>query len=215
VKSIEQFAADVFRILKKMDDEANTIVNGVRAGLCDYAAHVGIKTKRYEVPLYRGLVKHLCALGYDAMADQGYGTGQVCDVTVRLPEAGLVWVEVKEAWKEWFSSATRGIKTGEKSYYSYLNRKAGELGKKVYSAAEDFRKLEQLGPPLADYAVFLLVGFDAAARRMDPEVHGLVEQNRLRERGWNLVGPNTWPDSNCPSCRRVMWLFWRKATAPA
>jgi hypothetical protein len=196
-----------------MDDDANTVINGVRAGLCDYAAHMGVKTRRYEVPLYRGLVQHLCAKNYDAQADQGYGTGQVCDVIVRLPGTGVLWMEVKEAWKEWFSSATRAIKEGGAFYRSYLDPKDGKLARS-HSAAQDFDKLEQLRPPAADYAAFLLVGFDAEARPMDPDVHGLVERNRLKQRGWNLIGPHAWPDSNCPATRRVIWLFWRK-TMPA
>jgi hypothetical protein len=109
--------------------------------------------------------------------------------------------------------ATRAVKEGGAFYRSYLDPKVGGLAR-THSAAQDFDKLEQLCPPLADYAAFLLVGFDAAPRPMDPEVYGLVARNRLRDRGWNLVGPSIWQDNNCTSCRRVIWFFWRKSTSP-
>src|SRR4051812_15792646 len=103
---MDAFANELLDVVRGMDDEATTPVNGVRAGLCDYAIHVGSNPKRYEVAWYRGIVSHLIRRGYDARADVDYpdGSGRECDVLVRFTASRSLWLEVKGAWKQWFSS---------------------------------------------------------------------------------------------------------------
>jgi hypothetical protein len=195
-----------------MDDEATTPINGWHAGLCDYAGHLGLTTRSYEVPIYRRLAEMLKAAGYEARTDvpYPYGSGQQCDLVVTLGGGGAAWIEVKQAWKEWFSNRTSSVRTSG-FYRSYLLGAGGGGLPRSHSAAQDFEKLEQLRPPEADYAGVLLIGFDSPARPMDDEVGELTGNASLTSRGWRICGPEVWPDRNCAACR-IVCLFWYRAT---
>lgn len=80
-------------------------------------------------------------------------------------------------------------------------------------AAQDFRKLELLGPPQVSYAAVLLIGFDAENRPMDTEVEQLARTNALADRGWVACRPQGWPDRNCPWCRTVCYSWWHDCRA--
>ena len=208
---LPEFAAAVFDALARMDTAASTMVRGHRAGLCDFAGHLGITTKTYEVPIYRALAKNLDGSGFAAVSDQRYPGGtQSCDVLVTLPDARKLWMEVKQAWKCWFSNRSGQV---EKSgfYTSYLlGPRAGGLAR-THSAGQDFEKIEQLRPPHADCLAFLLIGFEAAADSMDAEILRLEKLNDLSPRGWRRFDGPIIPDSNAPACRIRMWLWCRPA----
>src|SRR4051794_32001626 len=117
---MDEFAAVLFRQLRAMDDEATTPISGGHAGLVDYPGHCGVTGNRYEVPIYRRLAELLTAAGFRTAADRPYphGTGQSCDLVVDVAGTSL-WLEVKLAWKEWFSKRSRAPKQSG-FYRSYL-----------------------------------------------------------------------------------------------
>jgi len=46
---INQLAAKLFRLLRVMDDEATTQINGKHAGLADYAGHCGVTGNQFNL----------------------------------------------------------------------------------------------------------------------------------------------------------------------
>ena len=202
------FTSALSRIVRQMDDEACTRVNGCHAGLIDYAAHCGVRTKRYEVPLYRALGRHLTVSGYPTASDVRYSSGsrEECDLVVTLPGDRRLWVEVKQAWKEWFSNRSLSVCTNG-FYRSYLLGPKGGGLSRTHSAAQDFCKLERLSPPRATDVGFLLVGFDAVRDPMDSEVEQMVDMNGFTGRGWMLRLTERWPDRNYSDCG-IACYFW-------
>lgn len=129
-------------------------------------------------------------------------TRKTCDLVVDLQSGGRLWLEVKLAWKAWFNcSGTIGRSS---SYIPYL------LGSKhkTHSTADDFGKLQKLGPP-EDHLAMLLIGFDTVDGPMDSEV-GQFHKTGAAD-GW-VCDRTTWHDRRCPACRINCW-FWQHAPA--
>ena len=202
------FAEVAFASLEKMDQEATTLVNGYVTGLCDYGGHLGIKVKQYEVPIYRRLAELLNEHGYSAETDVKFPTGgQKCDVVVEVAAGEKTWLEVKMAWKEWFSNRKRAVATSS-FYRSYLlGPKAGL--ERDHSAAQDFEKLEQIRTADGTSVAFLLIGLESQARPMDSEIVELERDNDLPARGWRRFVSAPIMDRNRSDCRIRNLLWWR------
>jgi len=215
-REIVKFADDVFAILAKMDAEATTLVHGFHAGLCDYAGHCGVTTKRYEVPIYRALKQHLVALGYVAEADQPYedGSHRECDVVIAVAGKQRLWLEVKQAWKEWFSNQTATLKTNG-WYRSYLLGPGQGGVARTHSLAQDFEKLETNPALASDYAGVLLIALESVRDPVDAEIEEFTKFSKPAERGWELFRSTPLPDRNDKSCQVSIWLWIRGVNSVA
>ena len=203
-----RMADTVFGLLRQMENEADTTVgNGLRAGFVHYAHYAGMK-KQYELSWTSRLAELLTQSGHFARNEVAYpGLSKRCDVVVDFEGVGQVWLEVKPAWKSWIES-TGKIEWDNNNYRSYLLGPAS----RTHSAAQDFDKLDQLKPSDADYVAFLLIGFDAKASPMSPDIDTLVRQGDLLSRGWKGFGPETWTDCNDDRLRISCWFWCRKVT---
>ena len=211
VATTSQVGSLLFNALRAMDQHANAIVNGCHAGLCDYAAHVGIKTKRYEVPIYRAIARHLSNAGTKTTTDVDYptNTGQECDLVVEVSDRPPFWIEFKMAWKAWFSSKTRKIERSD-FYRSYLLGPRSEGLPRTHSVCQDFEKLMQLTVlPSVGAVGVLLLGFEEAEQPMEPELARMQQMACLDSGGWQTEGPAKWADTNDASCMRACWFWWR------
>ena len=214
IESVAEKMADMlFKFLRLMDNEAETPVGeGFRAGLVNYAAHRGMGARQDERSINQGLKELFSQFGWTAETEVRYpGRRKKCDIVVSVPSTGKLWLEIKLAWKAWFSAAKRKIEYNSESIYrSYLLGPLYGGLEKSHSALQDIEKLGSLGHPEADYVTGLLVGFDSTDSPMVQDVEDLVDKSGLLEKEWSVFGPEIWHDRNCDKCRFCCWCWIRK-----
>ncbi len=190
--------------VRQLDAEACQLINGYPCGL------VGTAVKRYEDKWSSKLAERLARHGYETQIQVPYPaqTGKRCDVVAQLADRSRVWIEVKTAWKSWFNSTEVRLIEHNPFYRKYLFGPDDGGLDTSHSLAQDFAKLDELAPS-PDYKAILLIGFDAAASPMAPDVVELCQRLKLDESGWSQLGPECWPDRACESCRIACWFWWR------
>jgi len=191
---LDQLPATIFACLRRMDAEATTIRNGAPTGLNWYAAHARpeLKKPQTEPEWSKRLARLLTDAGVPTRAEVPYphDRRKRCDVVVTLPDdSGRVWIEIKGAWKHWWSQ--RG---GLGIYRSYLfHPLLPGLIAKSHTVPNDLRKLSHLTPADARAAAMLLIGFDTPECSMDEDVEELVRLAGLHEPDW-MIATDEWHD---------------------
>ena len=208
--AIVGLGALLIRLLRQLDAESTTVINGVETGLAAYNWHRG--THSEELAWAARLRELLDAEGYRTHGECPYpgqelkkGKKKCCDIVIEMPDDSRVWLEIKAAWKKYFSSRD-GLQTNERNYGPYLFG-----GSKSHSAAGDLKKLEVVSNRDASHVAFLLIGFDAADSPMDADVGNMIRAEQLDRRGWRSMPSTPWSDRRCASCRIYPWFWWRPA----
>lgn len=188
---------DLFASLASTHEEAVTRRNGRRAGLADYAFHVGHTGTRYEIPIDHRLRECLSAQGWDACDVCYPSSRQECDRVVSRGGSSI-WLETKLVWREWPSSISGRIA---------VSRNDGDvLGSTCSdSLAQDFAKLEIIGRELATHLAVVALAFDADHNRLDAVIERMEREQRLVQRGWSRTAPRVLVDWNSRAHRIVLW----------
>ncbi len=188
-------------------------LHGTEAGLCNvkrqFQDECGIETGKSlteENLISWRLTKQLNSQGINARSEYSYpGTRHRCDIVINSVIEKSVWIEVKLAWKSWLNC--KGRTTGRSpNFKGYLFGDASHPG-----TAHDFHKLETLERHGACRLGLLLIGFDSLKSRMDQDIIRLAEQERLKDRLWNLLHQDTWLDRRDNQFRIHCW-FWSRET---
>lgn len=209
--TLEQLSKQLFQYLHQMDDEATTPYRKRNhGGLVSYSVHYKeVKTDNKKWTNERSWADRLACLfrenGIDAGTEVAYPESRKsCDIVIQINDK-KIWLEVKSAWKYWCDSKT-GEKKKEKSYTGYLFGDAY----RSHSAAQDIEKLSHLNKQDANYIGLLIVGFDIVNDPIDIEIKQLIEKMKLQEEGWEVYGPDTWPDRNLPICCYNCWFLGKE-----
>jgi hypothetical protein len=203
------FAEGIVSLVKAIDDEASTLIHGHHAGLVNYVDHA--RARSQERALVSRLAQLLRARAQAFSTEVTYPSSRRrCDLVKR--ESPRTWIEVKTAWKAWFSVREGRIKVNAPQIYrSYLAYPLFGGMRRTHSLAADFQKLDTLTKADADVAGVLLVGFDSDTDPMDKDVDLLAEAAALGPKGWNALGNRAvWADRNSPVCRIKCWFWWRQ-----
>lgn len=212
--SVDQIAPRIFAHLRRMDEEALTMVaSGLRAGLSDYGRHARPDNKKpsAEVEWSRRLTTLLSQDGVPTSPEVQYpeqvirGRRQRCDLVVTLAGGATIWVEVKGAWRDYWN--------GGWIYRSYLLHplEAGLDKTKTHTVPFDLLKLSRLAPPQADFVGQLVVGFDQVSDPMDNDIATLVSLAGLTQ--WRAATPDSWMSPTVAGQRVRAWL-WHRPTVP-
>ena len=199
------FAKTLFTSLHQMDTEASTTFKGSPTGLNFYGGYFRPSLKRppSETSWTRRLNELLPIAGYPTKAEVYYpGSKQRCDNVVTMPDGGLLWLENKGAWKQyWIDNGGMGI------YRSYLFHplKPGLLAK-PHTVPHDLRKLGALHKPDAQRVGYLLLGFDSATAPMEDDVRELAALAKLDAAPWTAF-TTSWPDGYRSGQRIHVWLW--------
>jgi hypothetical protein len=216
-ESVTKKTADMlFQFLHQMDNEAKTPVGeGFRAGLVNYPRHRGMEPGNEEKSIKRRLRELFTQSNWPAKTEVRYPgeARKKCDIVVSVPGDAKLWLEIKLAWKAWFSAAKGKIEYNSESIYrSYLLGPLYGGLEKSHSAMQDIEKLGRLGHLEAEYVAGLLVGFDSTDSPMAQDVEDLVDKCELLGKGWLVFGPEIWSDRNCEKCRFCCWCWIRKVS---
>lgn len=200
---------DLFQYLHMMDDEANTpYLKRDHGGLVSYSIHYK-KYKINERCWNDRLANLLTSKGFSALTEVKYpdSNSDKCDIVIQGNNV-KIWLEVKSAWKRWFDSETGNLseKRRSASYKGYL---LGDVHRN-HSSAQDIEKLNRLSNKDADYIGLLIIGFDTVDKPMEPDVEKLIVMTELQKQGWQIYGPEIWPDRNYPDCRYNCWFLGKK-----
>ncbi|MBL8860866.1 MAG: hypothetical protein JNK02_02550 [Planctomycetes bacterium] len=200
--------------LRRMEARSDTIRNGLRTGLTDFAWHVGVSHAPWERPIYVALGNELTEAGYATDVERNYpgGSPRICDLVVRDDGGGCCWLEVKLIWTEWMSTATGAVKRSDFSSY-VLGPGPGRLDRD-HSLAQDFEKLEFIGPSDGSHSMVLAIVFDAVVSPADPLIRQMESEQQVRRRGWELEQHVSWPDLNSSAHRIGVWTWMRATGAP-
>lgn len=195
---IESLGKSVIESLRSMDDACPT-------GLCDFVSvspWAGSQRKD-EAALVWGLAERLAPTWNVIQHELRYpGSGKRCDLVLEAADGGIIWIEVKHAWRTWFHD---GIHRNAPFFYSgYFH---GEHHS--HSVASDFAKLEHLFSCDASFVALLLVGFDGRDAGMVEDMNALIERERLSERGWRFLSDG-WETSQSEECWNRLWFAWRR-----
>lgn len=200
-REVEEVGELIFRALREMDAQCP-------GGLCDYVvcSPFAGKKRRDEAAITWGITAAVSGTWPVSTQECPYPRGRIsCDRVIELSD-GPLWLEVKLAWRTWFSSTARIVKHNDPFIYeTYLGG-----GHRSHSVAGDFKKLEA-GLDLEDarYSAVLLVGFDGKDAKMAADVATLVEREGLVQRGWHIVGME-WPTKQSGECWNRCWYAWRE-----
>lgn len=207
---LEELAPVLFDTLRRMDAEAVTVRDGYSTGLNWFAGHARPKQKRPRTePAWScELAKRLEARGCAARCERPYPPPhgrQRCDLVVACEDAPRTWLEVKGAWKHYWS-----VVGSPAIYRSYLAHPlVPGLVAKTHSAAHDIAKLDRLTSADAEAAALLLIGFDHEDDPMAPDVAELESLSGLATAPWSR-GHKTWPDARRAGQHVHAWLWWRR-----
>jgi hypothetical protein len=203
---LDALSKSLFKLLHQMDDEADDS-SGKRhhAGLTDYSIYKGLSGKQYEKSWNDRLAGLLRNGQVTTDRETRYpNSKKKCDIVITLPDNILIWLEVKSAWKYWFSSISGKVEDNSQKWYRpYLLGDANEK----YSVAHDIMKLNKLNAENANYLGLLTIGFDISSDPINPDMEQLIKEKSLKENGWNIYGSEIWPDRNHPNCRYNCWFF--------
>lgn len=208
MKSLSQH---ILNILRQMDNEADTAINGVHAGLAAYAKHAG--SKHHKRSISADIAQHLSDSGFPTETEVPYPDGHQtrCDLVTTLPNGESCWIETKIIWWAWYSASQKAVRRNDKGIYrGYLFGPLEQGLERSHSVAQDVDKLEALTSPAANSVAVVLIGFDEASGPVVNDVHWLIELKQLRSRGWQITGPQTWADQNSDQCRLCCWVWWRE-----
>lgn len=212
--AIHLLAKDLVAALHQMDSAADTPINGYRAGLCGYETHMGYSARRHEAAIRDGVAAHLRGQGYCVQTEVPYPKDprKKCDLVVSCGELRRLWLEIKIAWKAWFSTPLGKVEDKTPFFRSYLLGPAEGALSRSHSLVQDFQKLDRLAPCDPDSLGLLLLGFAKVADPIGPDIQRLSTTLRLPETGWRCVIPVPWADPNCSATQREVWFWWRRAS---
>jgi len=199
------FAKTLLTTLRQMDTEANTTFKGSPTGLNFYGGYYRPNLIRppTETSWTRRLKEMLTTAGYPTQAEVYYpGTKQRCDNVVTMPDGGLLWLENKGAWKQyWIDHGGLGI------YQSYLFHplKPGLMAK-THTVPHDLGKLATLKRSDAQRVGYLLIGFDSVAAPMQDDVLELAALAKLDAAPWTAFAAS-WPDRYRSGQAVHVWLW--------
>jgi len=211
---LNQLASDLFKHLQAMDGEANSSAGYCfHAGLNNYSIYKGLSGKKYENSWNDRLAELLGNNGNTTSREFRYpDSKKKCDIVIKSNNGKSIWLEVKSAWKYWFSSTSGKLeKNSPQIYRSYLLGNSANTLNKTHSVVQDIEKLSLLDSNLADYIGLLIIGFDIQEDPIDPDMEELIETMNLKEQGWKVFGPEIWLDRNHPDCRYNCWFLGKKS----
>jgi hypothetical protein len=202
--------ASVTDAVVELDQECVTVVNGSERGL----VHAGDEFRERSLRATRRKLSHERTIAWyvgEKLAVAGYSVNRElhypqqrrksCDLVVTLCDSRELWVELKTAWKAWFSCELGPI-ISNPSFKSYLwgtNR--------THSLRHDFEKLGAVTDQSVAHRAVCLVGFDRVASPMDQDVHDIVQGERDRGREWQVVTELHWQDRRCCDFRINVWAW--------
>jgi len=198
-----------------MDSEAITnIGNGFACGLTNYNHNYGLTSRKWEQTVNDRLAALFTENRCSAEREVRYShSRQKCDLLIDVPLIGKLWLEVKPAWKTWFSSSGRMQSNSLPIYKSYLFGNTAKGLSRTHSFAQDFEKLQILTAEYGRYAGHLLIGFDSEDNPMISDILAVANKLNLSSEGWQMLGPETWADKNCQKCRFHVWFFCKRLRA--
>ncbi|HEY8665745.1 MAG TPA: hypothetical protein VIL86_03725 [Tepidisphaeraceae bacterium] len=191
-KNVSAFARSLLAAVWAMD---------ARAPLCNYAAYSG---KTQLEPAWAHGLKSQLDSAYDVIANRKQPVGLIPDLFVRFKDMSRLWVEIKRAWKHYFSAAELPSHVDTGLFSGYLNGRASGG-----SVVGDFEKLEKLTFENAEYAALLLIGFDEAEGTLQDDVARMRTTQELAARGWMSQPPSFQLDRRCPDFRIGCWFWWK------
>lgn len=204
---------NLFANLHTMDDEASTPAGYCsHAGLGNYSIYQGFSGRKYEKSWNDRLAELLIDTENTVSREFQYpDSKKKCDIVIKSINGETIWLEVKSAWKYWFSSTSGKIrKNPAQLYRSYLFENSENTLKKTHSAAQDIEKLSLLDNHKADYIGLLIIGFDIQDDFIDPDMELLIERMGLKKHGWEIFGPEIWGDRNHEQCRYNCWFMGKR-----
>jgi hypothetical protein len=199
-REIEVIAQATFNALREMDAHCPT-------GLCNYVScspYAG-KKRKDEPAITWGVTEALRKRWRVDQRERAYPQGRGrCDRVLALQDGSQAWLEVKLAWRTWFSEC---VKHNNGFMYSgYLN---GEHHS--HSVAADLLKLEQISADHARYVALLVVGFDGCDAKMADDIASLGDREGLMRRRWRLLA-DAWSTRQSDDCWIRCWFAWREVT---
>lgn len=211
--SVDDLALRIFAHLRRMDEEAKTVVNlGSPAGLNDYGRHARPDSGRpsAEVEWSRRLAALVSEDGTPTSREveypvqRGQRRKQRCDLVATVAGDSTAWIELKGAWRDYWN--------GGKIYRSYLLHSLlpGLDKTKTHTVPFDLVKLSGLRPPAADFVGELVVGFERPDDPMDDDIATLVSLAGLSD--WNTAY-DSWMSPTVKGQRVRCWL-WHRPSAP-
>lgn len=205
---MEAVADAVIAAVRQMDGEATTVRNGSPTGLCWYGGHFRPECKRppTETSWTRRLEQILTQAGFPTRREVPYphNRRQRCDNVIAVPGGGILWLENKGAWKEYWIQ-----RKGEWIYRSYLlHPLVPGLDPKTHTVPLDLEKLQNLHAPVATHIGMLLLGFDDIGREMDGDVAQLESLAGLSASPWTRTA-ESWRDPYRSTGRVLAWLWIR------
>ena len=204
----------IITILKGMDAEADQPVRGHPTGLWWYGAHCerrcgsNMRRPRTEPWWSRDLSTRLSSLGHPAQAEVAYPDHPRlhCDVVVELPSGGRMWLELKGAWKTWWSERNKlGV------YRSYLLDAPSPA--RSHTAHGDVLKLQKIPPTHGGILAFGLIGFARIDEPMTEEVADLARRTGLDDPAWEHRSAS-WVGQHDAREMVTVWLWGRPGPLP-
>lgn len=191
--TLEQLSKKLFQYLHQMDDEADTPYRKRN--------HGGL-TGQSEKNWNDRLAELLSNDEPNTHREYPYPeSSERCDIVIQSNDIEI-WLEVKAAWKQWFGSDSGEIES--------INPNGYLFGTKSHTAAKDIVKLSRLNKSDADYIALLIVGCDGTEASITPNIEKMIEEGNLKEKGWDIFGPEIWSDRNHSKCRYNCWFFGKK-----
>jgi len=193
--------------IAEIDRDCRTILNGIEHGLLNVEAE--FKERPLEAkglttePLIAWLVRQkLASADRKICFEMKYpGSGEECDLVFDVGARGQLWLELKLAWKAWFTCRSGPIYSN-KSYGNYLRS-----ARRSHSFRRDFGKHKNAGIPAGDHLAVCLIGFDWVQKPMDTDVAAVVETARHEDGPWMPATERHWPDRRCLDFRINVWSW--------
>ncbi len=184
-KVADLLARTIFTALRRMDREAVARADGKATGLWWYGGHARPELRRpsTEVEWSRRLAALLGSSGLAARQEVAYPAQprERCDLVVEIPGRGRAWLEVKGAWKDYWSARDR-----DDVFRAYLLHPLVPFPsvRRTHTAALDIAKLVRLRPDDGALAALLVVGFDTADDPLAGDLAELVDRAELDAAPW-------------------------------
>lgn len=200
------FTDALFNALLVIDREAAPSAEGRPTGLSWYGKyrHPGQAKPQTEPSWTQRLEELLIQDGFDCYKeirypdDPGNAARRHCDNVVIFADDSVLWMENKGAWKEYWRE--RGS----------LGKFRSHLMESGNSALHDVEKVAPLCEPHAQWLGILLLGFDAPAAPLEPDVADFTSLANLDSAPW-VAASMHWPDRWRDGQRVHAWFWWRAA----
>lgn len=205
-----KIASLILRGLRTLDRDADTVRDGYATGLNWFGPHARPELKRpqTEPEWTKALAAFLGEQGLDVVAEHPFPDipRQRCDLVVQSA-AGLFWIEIKGAWKHYWSKKSDWI------YRSYFFHPLIEgLDAKSHTIPLDLVKLSRLTRDDASHIGVVLVGFDSTEHPMESDVDELKRLAMLAPPQWSEAS-DSWDDERRPDEHVRCWAWWRTVEA--